>query len=102
MLTKFHAAPGPDDPLVSERRKAREALVAERAIRIAQRQAARQAHEAELAAQAEREAAQRRARAEAERVEREGLILAAQKARKVAKQQWRKGLEGIKESLHGR
>jgi hypothetical protein len=109
MLGKFRATPGPDDPAVAERRRAREAMLAERAARAAQREAAKRAHEAELAeqairaaelaAQAERDAAEARARAEAERAEREAVILAEQKAarderyaaRKAAKKQRRKG-----------
>jgi hypothetical protein len=109
MLGKFRAAPGPDDPAVAERRRAREAMLAERAARVAQREAAKLAHEAELAeqarlaaelaAQAEREAAEARAREEAERAEREAALLAEQKAarderyraRKAAKKQRRKG-----------
>ncbi len=37
MLGRFRAAPGPDDPAVAERRRAREAMLAERAARVAQR-----------------------------------------------------------------
>jgi hypothetical protein len=90
MLEKFRAAPGPDDPAVAERRAAREALLVERTARAAQREAAKRAHEAELAqqtaraaelaAQAEREAAEIKARAAAERAEREAAVLVEQKA----------------------
>ena len=45
MLGKFRATPGPDDPAVAERRRAREAMLAERAARAAQREAAKRAHE---------------------------------------------------------
>ena len=109
LLEKFRAEPGPDDPVVAERRAAREVIHASRIARAAQREAAKQAHEAELArqaaraaelaAQAEREAAELAVRAEAERAEREAAILAEQKAarderyaaRKAAKKQRRKG-----------
>jgi len=91
MLEKFRASPGPDDPAVVERRAAREAMLAERTARAAQREAAKRAHEAELAEQA--------ARAAAEQAEREAAALAEQKAarderykaRKAAKKQRRKG-----------
>ena len=41
MLEKFRASPGPDDPAVVERRAAREAMLAERNARAAQREAAK-------------------------------------------------------------
>ena len=109
MLEKFRATPGPDDPGVQERRAAREAMLAGRAARTAQREAAKRAREVELAEQAaraaalaeqaEREAAEMAARAAAEQAEREAAILAEQKAarderyaaRKAAKKQRRKG-----------
>src|SRR6476661_4818546 len=82
MLEKFRASPGPDDPAVVERRAAREAMLAERTARAA-----------------EREAAEMAARAAAEQAEREAAALAEQKAarderykaRKAAKKQRRKG-----------
>ena len=105
ILAKFRATPGPDDPAVAERRRAREAMVAERAARVAQREAARLAYRVEQAAQAEREAVEAKARVEAERIEREAVILAEQEAarqtaRKAEKKQWRKGLEDIKQTLN--
>jgi hypothetical protein len=109
MPEKFRVAPGPDDPAVADRRAAREAILAERTARAVKREAAKRAHQAELAeqtiraaelaAQTEREAAEVRGRAEAERAEREVAALAEQKAarderyaaRKAAKKQRRKG-----------
>jgi hypothetical protein len=109
LLEKFRASPGPDDPAVMQRRAAREAMLAERAARVAQREAAKRAHEAELAEQAaraaaaaeqaEREAAELAARLAAEEAEREAALLAEQKAarderykaRKLAKKLRRKG-----------
>jgi hypothetical protein len=85
MLEKFRAEPRPDDPIVAARRAAREAMQTERAAGAAKREAARLAHEAELAkqalrtaelaAQAEREAAEAAARAAAEQAGHEAAVL---------------------------
>jgi hypothetical protein len=108
MIEKFRAAPGPDDPVVAERQAARERVVLERSTRLAKREAAKRAHEAqlaeqaardaEMAAQAAREAAQISARAKADQAERDAALQAEQKTardqryaqRKAAKKQRRK------------
>ncbi len=81
MLQRFRARPGDDDPEVVARRAARQALVAAREQRIAEREAARRAAEAQAAAEAadliareQQEAAER-----AEREAAEALALEAQR-----------------------
>ena len=72
-LERFHARPGPDDPAVREQQAARKAISDAREVRVAERQAAREAEVARQAAeqagkaaeQAEREAEERRLAAEA-------------------------------------
>jgi hypothetical protein len=72
-LERFHARPGPDDPAVREQQAARKAISDAREVRIAERQAAREAETARQAAeraakaaeQAAHEAEERRLAAEA-------------------------------------
>jgi hypothetical protein len=107
LLEKFRAAS--QDPSLAERQAARAAIHEARLARMAEREKARQAREAELAAQAEREAelaaqAAReaeaaKAAAEAAEAERAEALLAEQKAarderyaaRKAAKKVRRRG-----------
>src|SRR6266545_3025510 len=109
MLEKFKKSLILDDPAKIESRRQREAIVAARAEREAQREAARQQREAEVARQAliaaEAAAAAKRAMAEqaareaAEQEERQVALLAEQKmardvryaARKAAKKERRRG-----------
>ena len=102
LLAKFNAAPRPDDPLVIEKRREREAIARAREARQAERERARQAEQAareHAAAEAERIAAEEAARAAAEAAEREAALKAEQKAarderyaaRKLAKKERRKG-----------
>jgi uncharacterized protein DUF6481 len=90
MLAKFKRGTDPKNPVAIENRRQREAIVGMRAERAAQREAARQQHERELARQAalaaveeaaaERAAAEQAAREAAERAEREAALKAQQKA----------------------
>jgi hypothetical protein len=107
MLQKFRAAS--EDPEVIRRHAARVAMNEARLVRIAEREVAKQAREAELAeqaardaelaAQARREAEEAEARLVAERAEQEILLKAEQKAardaryaaRKAAKKERRRG-----------
>jgi Family of unknown function (DUF6481) len=107
MLQKFRAAS--EDPEVIRRHAARVAMNEARLVRIAEREVAKRAREAELAeeaareleiaAQARREAEEAEARLAAERAEQEILLKAEQKAardaryaaRKAAKKERRKG-----------
>jgi hypothetical protein len=66
MLERFHARPGPDDPMVKEQQAARKAISDAREIRLAERKAAREAEAKRQAAeQAAREAEERKLAAEA-------------------------------------
>jgi hypothetical protein len=69
LVEKFKAQPGPEDPAVMERKKAREAVIQARQEREREREAARIRREKEMAEQRAREAAEaaRRAKEEAER-----------------------------------
>jgi hypothetical protein len=107
MLERFRAAA--EDPAVAEREAARIAVNHARLARMAEREAAKKAREAELAAQAaraaelalqaEREAEEARARLAAEEAERKVALEAEQKAardaryaaRKAAKKERRRG-----------
>ena len=106
-LEKFRAAS--DDPAVAMRHATRVAMNEARLVRIAEREAAKRAREAEraeqatlaaeLALQAQREAEKAAALAAAEKAEREVLLAAEQKAardaryaaRKAAKKERRRG-----------
>src|SRR5262249_61022131 len=87
-LEKFKAQPRPDDPAEAERIAARQALVAAREARAAERAAARQA---QLAAEAAAREAERIAREEAEaraaagRQARQAQLEAGRKASRVAR-----------------
>ena len=107
MLQKFRAAS--EDPEVARRHAARVAMNEARLVRMAEREAAKRAREAELAeqaaraaelaAQAQREAEEAEALLAAERAERAILLEAEQKtawdaryaARKAAKKERRRG-----------
>ena len=92
MLAKFKRALDPNNPDFLEKRKQREAIVAARAARALQREAARQEQEREFArqaalaaeaaakaaAEAERAAAEQTAQEMIERAEREAAIQAEQ------------------------
>jgi hypothetical protein len=96
MAAKFRQRPGPDDPVVAERRAARESVSAARDARMAEREAKRVADDARMAAerearaveqveQEERMAAEKAAdgaRLEAERKAARDARYAARKARK--------------------
>jgi hypothetical protein len=106
-LEKFRAAS--DDPDVAMRHATRVAMNEARSVRIAEREGAKRAREAELAEQAtraaelalqaQREAEKVEALAAAEKAEREALVAAEQKvardaryaARKAAKKERRRG-----------
>ena len=85
LLRRFHAQPGPDDPAVIEQRAARQALVAAREKRIAERGAARREAKARAAPEAhpraEREPSAPPARAAREAAE----ALALEAERKAAR-----------------
>jgi hypothetical protein len=91
MLEKFRAAA--QDPEVEKRRAARVALHEARLVRIAEREAAKKAHQAEIerqaaearerALQAERDAAERAAKAQRE-AEQLAAMLAAEEAERAA------------------
>jgi uncharacterized protein DUF6481 len=107
MLEKFRAAS--EDPAVAKRRETRAAINQQRLVRMAEREAAKKAREAELAEQAaraaelalqaQREAEKAAALAAAEKAEREAALEAEQKAvrdaryaaRKAAKKERRRG-----------
>ena len=109
LLAKFKQAADPDNPEAIEKRRQREALVAAREERMAQRKIAQQEHERELAkqaaleaeaaAEAARAAAEQAAREAAEQSERQAALEVEQKAardaryaaRKAAKKQRRRG-----------
>jgi hypothetical protein len=109
ILEKFRSAPGSDDPAVVERQAARRSIIAAREKRTAERETARKAREAEIAAESERaakaaaeterETAERAAREAAEQTERDAALKAEQKAardvryaaRKAAKKERRRG-----------
>lgn len=109
MLEKFKKSLILDDPAKIESRRQREAIVAARAEREAQREAARQQREAEVARQAliateaaavaKRAMEEQAAREVAEQEERQAALLAEQKtardiryaARKAAKKERRRG-----------
>ncbi len=85
LLRRFHAQPGPDDPAVIEQRAARQALVAAREKRIAEREAARREAKARDAAEAQQRAERERIET-AERAEREAAeALALEAERKAAR-----------------
>jgi hypothetical protein len=98
MLQKFRAAS--EDPEVARRHAARVAMNEERLVRMAEREAAKRAREAELAeqaaraaelgAQAQREAEEAEALLTAERAERAILLEAEQKAARDARYAARK------------
>jgi hypothetical protein len=114
LLDKFRAAPGPDDPEFAKRQAERQAIHEARLARTAEREAAKRAREAELAAaaageaeraavaarEAERLSAEEAARRAAEEVERRAALEADQKAkrdaryaaRQAAKKRRRRGL----------
>ena len=109
MLAKFKKPLDLDDPTAIAKRLQREAIVAARAQRAAEREVKRQQHEQELAgqaviaaqaaAEAQRVAAEQAAREAAEQAEREAALKAEQKAardaryaaRKAAKKHRRRG-----------
>lgn len=109
LLAKFRTALNPDDPVAIEKRRQREAIVAARSERVAQREAARKEHERELtkqatiaaaaAEEAKRIAAEQATLAAAEQAERDAALKAEQKAardaryaaRKAAKKERRRG-----------
>lgn len=102
LLAKFRAAPGPDDPVMIEKRRERQAIANARAARQAENERARREQEeraAQAAAEAARIAAEEAARAAAEEAERDAALKAEQKAardaryaaRKLAKKERRKG-----------
>jgi hypothetical protein len=102
LLAKLQAAPRPDDPVMIEKRRERQAIAEARVERQAERARVRQAEKAaqeQAAAEAERLAAEEAARLAAEVVAREAALAAEQKAarderyaaRKLAKKQRRKG-----------
>src|SRR6516162_6366891 len=96
-LEKFRAAS--EDPAVATRRAARVAVNEARLLRIAKREAAKRAREAELALRAQREAERVEALLAAQKAEREASLKAEQKAardaryaaRKAAKKERRRG-----------
>lgn len=98
LLAKRRAAPGPDDPVMIEKRRQRAAVLKAREERQAERARAREA-EAAAAAEAERLAAEEAARVAAEEEAREEALKAEKKAerdaryaaRKLAKKKRRKG-----------
>ena len=109
MLAKLTRALDPENPAAVEKRRQRESIVVARAERTAQREAARQEHETELARQAvltalaadeaKRVAADAAAGEAAAQAEREAALKAEQKAardarysaRKAAKKERRRG-----------
>ena len=102
LLAKLHAAPRPDDPVMIEKRRERQAIAKARVERQAERERVRQAEKAakeQAAAEAERIAAEEAARVTAEEAARESAFKAEQKAarderyaaRKLAKKERRKG-----------
>jgi len=102
LLAKLRAAPRPNDPVMIEKRREREAIANARAARKAESERARREQQegaALAAAEAERVAAEEVARAAAEEAERDAALKAEQKAarderyaaRKLAKKQRRKG-----------
>jgi hypothetical protein len=66
-LDRFRARPGPDDPAVREQQAARKAISDAREVRIAERQAAREAEAARQAAEQAAKAAEQAAREAEER-----------------------------------
>jgi hypothetical protein len=91
MLERFRARPGPDDPVVIERRAAQEAVEAAREIRVAERKAAREAEAIKQAAEQAAQAAEAQAKAveqaarKAEDVAREAALAVERKAARDAK-----------------
>jgi len=108
-LEKFRSAPGQDDPAVVARDAARRTMIAAREKRTMDREVARKAREAEIAAEAarvaeaaaeaERQAAELAALEIAEQMKRDAAVKAEQKAardvryaaRKAAKKERRRG-----------
>lgn len=93
ILTKFRAAPGPDDPQLAARLAERERVAAAREARHAARaaeRAERKALEAEQAAQAAQAKAEKDAHDAAERAEREAALKIEQKAARDARYAARK------------
>lgn len=85
LLRRFHAQPGLDDPAVIEQRAARQALVAAREQRIAERDAARREAKARAAAEEQERVTRERLEA-AERAEREAAeAIALEAERKAAR-----------------
>lgn len=83
MLQRFRARPAADDPEVMAQRAARQALVAAREQRIAERDAARRAAQAQAAAEEAERVARERQEA-AERIEREAAEALALEAQRKA------------------
>ena len=107
LLAKLRAAPRPDDPVMIEKSRERQAIAKARAERQAERERVRQAEKAareQAVAEAERIAAEEAARVAAEEAEREAALKAEQKAardaryaaRKLAKKERRKGAKEAK------
>ncbi len=104
MLEKFRAAA--EDPAIAERRAARTVIHQARLVRIAEREAAKRAREAELAAeaaraaellaQAEREAKQLEAMIAAEKADRAAALEAEQKAARDARYAARKAAKKVR------
>ena len=102
LLAKLRSAPRPDDPVMIEKRRERQAIAKARAERQAGRERVRQAEKAaqeQAVAEAERIAAEEAARVAAEEAAREAALAAERKAarderyaaRKLAKKERRKG-----------
>jgi Family of unknown function (DUF6481) len=66
-LERFHTRPGPDDPAVREQQAARKAISDAREVRVAERQAAREAEAAHQAVEQAAKAAEQAAREAEER-----------------------------------
>jgi hypothetical protein len=87
-LERFHARPGPDDPAVRDQQTARKAISDAREVRIAERQAAREAEAARQAAERAAKAAEQAAHQAEERrlaAEAAAQAVALQAERKAAR-----------------
>src|SRR3954469_23241372 len=93
MLEKFRATS--QDPSVEQQRLKRVAVNEARVARAAERETAKKAREAELAAQAEREAEKAEALAKAEAAERGAALAAEQKAERDARYAARKAAKKV-------
>ena len=106
LLAKFKRALDPANPVAVEKRQQREAIVAARAKRAADRKAARQEQERELARQVElaatlamearRAAAEQEALEATERAQREAALQAEQKAARDARYAARKAAKKLR------